>query len=62
MVVAPDGEVVAEASHEDEDTLLVTLDSQRVDAARSPFAHLRDEDPAFFEREIQRLLGVRHQT
>lgn len=52
LVVGPDGEVVAEASHAEEDTLEVALRPEAVRAARTPWAHARDEDPGLVAREL----------
>lgn len=57
LVVAPDGEVVAEASHEAEDRLQLRLDPERMRAARTPYAHLRDEDLALVQRELGEILA-----
>ena len=59
LVVAPDGEVVSEASHRDPDRLEVDLDAGRVARARHPYAHLRDEDLDLVQRELGALLGNR---
>ncbi|MDT8340202.1 MAG: nitrilase-related carbon-nitrogen hydrolase [Longimicrobiales bacterium] len=56
LVVTPDGEIVAEASHEGEDVLEVMLDPDRLRAARAAYSHLRDEDAALVVRELQALL------
>lgn len=56
LVVAPDGTVVAEASHEEPDTLDVLLDPRAVRAARNPYAHIRDEDVPLMVRELEQIL------
>ena len=58
LVVAPDGKVLVQAGHDEEDVAL-ELDLERVLRARHPFSHLRDEDPAFMARELDRILRAR---
>lgn len=53
MVVGPDGTVLAEASHAEPDTLDVVLDLDAVRSARTPYAHIRDEDPSLMIRELE---------
>jgi predicted amidohydrolase len=57
MVVGPDGAVLARASDTGEDRLTVDLSLDAVAAARRPYAHLRDDDPALVARELARILG-----
>ena len=45
MVVSPRGEILARASGESEDTLLVTVDREEVNLARRRFPMLRDRRP-----------------
>jgi len=56
VVVAPDGSVVAEAPEEGEAVLEVELDPSAVRGARTPYAHIRDEDPALVIRELEEIL------
>jgi predicted amidohydrolase len=55
LVVAPNAEVIARAGV-DEEIIQVTLESDVVRAARTPYAHVRDEDAAFAIREIERII------
>lgn len=57
LVVAPDGTVLAEGAEDREDRLEAVLDRERLRAARRPFSHLRDEDPAVVRRALARLEG-----
>jgi predicted amidohydrolase len=54
LVVAPTGEVVARAATIDQELLLVDLQRSELERARRPYAHIRDEDPSFVLRELQR--------
>lgn len=56
IVVAPDAQVMARANIE-EAQLAVTLEAASLTAARTPYAHIRDEDAGLAVREIERLLG-----
>ena len=53
LVVAPDGEVLAEAGTGPE-TLSVELHAEAVARARRPYAHARDDDPRLVLRELAR--------
>ncbi len=57
LVVAPDGVVMTRAST-GVDRLRVTLEADAVRRARTPYSHLRDEDPGLVAREIERILGT----
>jgi predicted amidohydrolase len=59
MVAAPDGEILSRGPQADPAVLDVTLDRQAIRRARSPFAHLRDEDPHFFRRALDQILEGR---
>lgn len=59
LVVDPSGEVVARAAHARPDRLDAVLDRDRVSRARTPFSHLRDEDPAVTLHTLRRILGER---
>lgn len=54
LVVAPNTSVIARAGI-DEETLKVTLDRSAIAAARTPYAHLRDEDTLLAIQELQRI-------
>jgi predicted amidohydrolase len=56
IVVAPNATVIARAGI-DEELLTVQLDAAELAAARSPYAHLRDEDAALAIRELQRIVA-----
>lgn len=56
IVVGPNATIVARAGI-GEEQLTVTLDAAALTAARTPYAHIRDEDAALAVREIQRLTG-----
>lgn len=56
LVVAPDGTVVAEAPEQGEADLEVELDPEAVRGARTPYAHIRDEDPSLVIRELEEIL------
>lgn len=57
LVVAPSGDVVARAREGEEDEVTVTLARDAVTQARTPYHHLRDEDPAFVLRALDGLLA-----
>jgi predicted amidohydrolase len=59
MVVGPDGRVLARAGDTGEARLTVDLSLAEVAAARRPYAHLRDDDPALVARELARVLAER---
>lgn len=54
IVVAPDASVVARAGVEDQ-RLDVTLDFAEIARARSPYAHLRDDDTRLVLNELERI-------
>jgi len=56
-VVDPSGCVLAEAPHGDAAVLEVCLSRQALRGARTPYAHLRDEDPEYLSRALASLLG-----
>jgi predicted amidohydrolase len=57
LVVAPSGRVLARAGGAEE-VLAVELDRAALLSARRPYAHLRDEDPAFVQRELTRIAAL----
>jgi len=59
MVVDPEGRVLAQAPHADPGTLEVCLTRQALRGARTPYAHLRDEDPEYLSRALAGILGTR---
>lgn len=58
LVVAPDAAVIARAGV-DEALLTVELDAAAIASARTPYAHIRDEDAALAIQELQRILAHR---
>jgi predicted amidohydrolase len=56
LVVAPDTSVIARAGI-DEQVLSFTVERAAIQAARTPYAHIRDEDAALAIRELQRITG-----
>ena len=58
LVVAPNATVIARAGIEEE-TIKVTLDPDVLAAARTPYAHLRDEDAFLALSEINRIVSAR---
>jgi predicted amidohydrolase len=57
FVVAPDARVVARAGTAEE-VLRVQLDADAVRGARTPYAHIRDEDARLAVREIERIMAA----
>ncbi|MFC1662445.1 nitrilase-related carbon-nitrogen hydrolase [Gemmatimonadota bacterium] len=55
IVVAPDGDVLAEAPQGEEASLEVALSERALRRARTPYSHMRDEDPAFLRRALDTL-------
>jgi predicted amidohydrolase len=55
LVVGPDGGVLARAADAAADRLTVDLSPGAVAAARRPYAHARDDEPALVARELARL-------
>lgn len=58
IVVAPNATVIARAGI-DEELLTVRLEASELAAARTPYAHIRDEDAALAINELQRILAGR---
>ncbi len=56
FVVAPDGTLAARAPHGEPARLRLRLSREALRAGRTPFAHLRDEDPELLHRELGRIL------
>jgi len=56
MVVDPTGEILATAPQGKTGTIEVALTRRALRGARTPYAHLRDEDPAYLARTLTRLL------
>ncbi len=56
LVVAPDGEVLARAPQGEPAVLEARLSPGALRQARTPFAHLRDEDPGFLQRALSRMV------
>jgi predicted amidohydrolase len=54
LVVAPDTRILARAGVEEE-RIDVVLDKDELIRARRPYAHLRDDDPAFVAAELARI-------
>lgn len=54
LLVDPEGSVVARAPEGEEAVLTATLRRDAVTAARTPYQHLRDEDPAWVLRALER--------
>ena len=61
-VVGPTGEILASAPQREPATLDCTLPRDDLRRGRTPFAHLRDEDPGFVRRALDQIRGdeVRH--
>lgn len=59
LVVGPRGDVIARAPQGERATLAVTLDLGSVAAARQPYSHLRDEDPAVTLHTLERIVRER---
>jgi predicted amidohydrolase len=57
LVVAPNTSVIARAGI-DEQLLDVELSASAIAAARTPYAHIRDEDAILALREIERITGA----
>lgn len=57
LVVAPNTSVIARAGI-DEQLLDVELSASALAAARTPYAHIRDEDAALAVREIERVMAA----
>jgi predicted amidohydrolase len=57
LVVSPTGEVLASAPQGEPWTLNVTLTRGVLRRSRTPFSHLRDEDPSFLRRALESLEG-----
>jgi predicted amidohydrolase len=55
LVAAPDGRVMARAGDAAEDVVSVELAADMLRAARVPYYHGRDDDPALIVRELDRL-------
>jgi predicted amidohydrolase len=55
LVAGPDGEILAQAPQAEAATLDVSLVRTALRRARTPFAHLRDEDPGFLRRAVETL-------
>jgi predicted amidohydrolase len=55
MLVAPTGQVLAQAPPLGDTVLHAELTAHELERARTPFAHARDEDPALVARELKRL-------
>ena len=56
-VVSPTGELLARAPQGEPATLDCTLPRDSLRQGRTPFAHLRDEDPGFVRRALDHLRG-----
>jgi len=56
LVAAPSGDVVDRAEGLDEQVFVSVLSRDELERARTPYAHIRDEDPALVLRELTRLL------
>ena len=57
LVVSPLGGILARAPQAEPWTLDVTLSRLELRRSRSPYAHLRDDDPAYLLRALQGLAG-----
>ena len=55
VVVAPTGEVLARAPQREAAVLDCTLRRADLRRGRTPYAHLRDEDPGFMRRALDQL-------
>ena len=59
LVVDPSGTVVARAPEGEEAVIECTLEREEIAAARQPYSHLRDDDPAVTLHTLQRILEER---
>jgi len=57
MVAGPDGALLARAPQGQPATLEASLSRKSLRQARTPFAHLRDEDPDFLRRTLGEILA-----
>lgn len=57
IVVAPNSDVIVRAGV-DEALLSIELDAAAIVSARTPYAHIRDEDAALAIRELERILAA----
>ena len=57
LIVSPDGAVLARGSDLGEDRPTADLSLDAVAAARRPYSHARDDDPALVRRELDRLIA-----
>lgn len=62
LVVGPCGEILARAPQADSATLEVTLARGDLRRARTPYSHLRDEDPAYVRRALDSILDPQRET
>ena len=58
FVAGPDGHPVAVSETADEELLNAEIARAEIVAARTPYAHFRDEDPGFVLRELHRIVGA----
>jgi predicted amidohydrolase len=58
LVAGPDGEPVVVSKTADEEILRAEIARTEIVGARTPYAHLRDEDPAFLLRELRRIVAA----
>jgi predicted amidohydrolase len=57
LILAPDGSVLARGDDLGDDRPTADLSLDAVHRARRPYAHIRDEDPRFVARQLERMLG-----
>jgi predicted amidohydrolase len=55
LVVSPDGEILARGPQAEPAVMEVALERDAIRRDRSPFAHLRDEDPHFLRRALDQV-------
>ena len=58
FVAGPDGEPIVISETADEEVLTAEIARTEIVGSRTPYAHLRDEDPGFVLRELRRIVAA----